>query len=88
MYLFRDKAGEVLYVGKAKSLRPRVRVGWLDAEGKDGRDRDRTVSRRRVARARQALHQRLASGPPIGDASAPTSDDTGARSVRRKREDP
>ena len=25
VYLFRDKAGEVLYVGKAKSLRPRVR---------------------------------------------------------------
>ena len=25
VYLFRDKAGDVLYVGKAKSLRPRVR---------------------------------------------------------------
>jgi excinuclease ABC subunit C len=25
VYLFRDKAGEVLYIGKAKSLRPRVR---------------------------------------------------------------
>jgi excinuclease ABC subunit C len=25
VYLFRDKAGSVLYVGKAKSLRPRVR---------------------------------------------------------------
>ena len=25
VYLFRDERGEVLYVGKAKSLRPRVR---------------------------------------------------------------
>jgi excinuclease ABC subunit C len=25
VYLFRDDRGEVLYVGKAKSLRPRVR---------------------------------------------------------------
>ena len=25
VYLFRDAEGEVLYVGKAKSLRPRVR---------------------------------------------------------------
>ena len=25
VYLFRDQAGDVLYVGKAKSLRPRVR---------------------------------------------------------------
>ena len=25
VYLFRDKSGDVLYVGKAKSLRPRVR---------------------------------------------------------------
>jgi excinuclease ABC subunit C len=25
VYLFRDRAGDVLYVGKAKSLRPRVR---------------------------------------------------------------
>src|SRR5438105_13846965 len=25
VYLFRDKRGDVLYVGKAKSLRPRVR---------------------------------------------------------------
>jgi RNA polymerase sigma-70 factor (ECF subfamily) len=42
----------------------------------------------RVARARQALHQRLASGPPIGDASAPPSDHAGAQSLRSKREDP
>ena len=25
VYIFRDEAGDVLYVGKAKSLRPRVR---------------------------------------------------------------
>src|SRR5437762_2215815 len=35
VYLFRDRAGDVLYVGKAKSLRPRVRSYFQ--KGGDGR---------------------------------------------------
>jgi excinuclease ABC subunit C len=35
IYLFRDAAGEVLYIGKAKSLRPRVRSYFQ--QGGDGR---------------------------------------------------
>src|SRR3954467_95142 len=35
VYLFRDARGEVLYVGKAKSLRPRVRNYFQ--KGGDGR---------------------------------------------------
>ena len=34
VYLFRDDRGEVLYVGKAKSLRPRVR-SYFQARGRD-----------------------------------------------------
>src|SRR4051794_17393071 len=34
VYLFRDDAGQVLYVGKAKSLRPRVR-SYFQARGRD-----------------------------------------------------
>src|SRR5262245_9718638 len=34
VYLFRDERGEVLYVGKAKSLRPRVR-SYFQARGRD-----------------------------------------------------
>lgn len=36
VYLFRDKRGSVLYVGKAKSLRPRVR-SYFQARGVTGR---------------------------------------------------
>jgi excinuclease ABC subunit C len=36
VYLFRDERGEVLYVGKAKSLRPRVR-SYFQASGGDQR---------------------------------------------------
>src|SRR6476661_9824440 len=32
VYLFRDRAGDVLYVGKAKSLRPRVRSYFQQAQ--------------------------------------------------------
>ncbi|MDX6539769.1 MAG: excinuclease subunit, partial [Gaiellales bacterium] len=35
VYLFRDRAGDVLYVGKAKSLRPRVRSYFQQSQ--DGR---------------------------------------------------
>src|SRR5213593_2919422 len=34
VYLFRDEKGQVLYVGKAKSLRPRVR-SYFQARGRD-----------------------------------------------------
>ena len=34
VYLFRDEAGQVLYVGKAKSLRSRVR-SYFQARGRD-----------------------------------------------------
>src|ERR1044072_8941767 len=34
VYLFRDERGQVLYVGKAKSLRPRVR-SYFQARGGD-----------------------------------------------------
>src|SRR5438552_10502347 len=33
VYLFRDKRGEVLYIGKAKSLRPRVRSYFQAGHG-------------------------------------------------------
>src|SRR6266542_2597738 len=33
VYLFRDKGGDVLYVGKAKSLRPRVRSYFQQSLG-------------------------------------------------------
>ena len=38
VYLFRDEAGEVLYVGKAKSLRSRVRSYFQRADGRPGMD--------------------------------------------------
>ena len=34
VYLFRDGKGEVLYVGKAKSLRPRVRSYFQRTRGR------------------------------------------------------
>ena len=34
VYLFRDESGQILYVGKAKSLRPRVR-SYFQARGRD-----------------------------------------------------
>jgi len=36
VYLFRDRAGEVLYVGKAKSLRSRVRSYFQRGDGRTG----------------------------------------------------
>jgi len=39
VYLFRDERGEVLYVGKAKSLRSRVRTYFQRADGRPGIDR-------------------------------------------------
>ena len=39
VYLFRDERGEVLYVGKAKSLRSRVRTYFQRADGRRGMDR-------------------------------------------------
>jgi excinuclease ABC subunit C len=44
VYLLRDRAGKVLYVGKAKSLRPRVRAYFR--EGGDGRFQVRFLMRR------------------------------------------
>ena len=44
VYLLRDKAGKVLYVGKAKALRPRVRAYFRDAG--DGRFQVRFLMRR------------------------------------------
>ena len=39
VYLFRDERGEVLYVGKAKSLRSRVRTYFQRADGRPGMER-------------------------------------------------
>src|SRR5215467_4652846 len=36
VYLLKDRAGKVLYVGKAKSLRPRVRSYFRGNEGEQG----------------------------------------------------
>ncbi|MDQ3874375.1 MAG: excinuclease ABC subunit UvrC, partial [Actinomycetota bacterium] len=36
VYLFRDQRGDVLYVGKAKSLRPRVRSYFRGGDGRPG----------------------------------------------------
>src|SRR5215472_12078927 len=36
VYLLKDRAGKVLYVGKAKSLRPRVRAYFRGSEGEQG----------------------------------------------------
>src|SRR5215469_10609615 len=36
VYLLKDRAGKVLYVGKAKSLRPRVRAYFHGREGEQG----------------------------------------------------
>ena len=44
VYLLRDRAGRVLYVGKAKSLRPRVRAYFRD--GGDGRFQVRFLMKR------------------------------------------
>ncbi|HEY2663400.1 MAG TPA: excinuclease ABC subunit UvrC [Candidatus Binataceae bacterium] len=44
VYLLRDKVGKVLYVGKAKALRPRVRAYFRDAG--DGRFQVRFLMRR------------------------------------------
>jgi excinuclease ABC subunit C len=49
VYLLRDRAGKVLYVGKAKSLRSRVRAyfrGGVDGEAGDGRFQVRFLMRR------------------------------------------
>jgi excinuclease ABC subunit C len=45
VYLFRDGAGEVLYVGKAKSLRPRVR-SYFQAGSSDTRQGIKTMAAR------------------------------------------
>src|SRR5437870_3923754 len=44
VYLFRDRAGEVLYIGKAKSLRSRVRSYFQ--QGGDGRAQIRSMAAR------------------------------------------
>ena len=36
IYLFRDESGSVLYVGKAKSLRPRVRSYFQAGQARPG----------------------------------------------------
>jgi excinuclease ABC subunit C len=48
VYLLKDRAGKVLYVGKAKSLRPRVRAYFRGSEGEqgDGRFQVRFLMRR------------------------------------------
>ncbi|MGH3078141.1 MAG: GIY-YIG nuclease family protein, partial [Gaiellaceae bacterium] len=38
VYLFRDEAGAVLYVGKAKSLRSRVRTYFQRGDARPGMD--------------------------------------------------
>ena len=43
VYLFRDERGEILYIGKAKSLRPRVR-SYFQASA-DTRHADRAAAR-------------------------------------------
>ncbi len=45
VYLFRDEAGDVLYVGKAKSLRPRVR-SYFQAGSSDTRQGIRSMAAR------------------------------------------
>jgi excinuclease ABC subunit C len=45
VYLFRDQAGEVLYVGKAKTLRPRVR-SYFQAGSSDTRQGIRAMANR------------------------------------------
>jgi excinuclease ABC subunit C len=45
VYLFRDPAGDVLYVGKAKSLRPRVR-SYFQAGSSDTRHGIRQMAAR------------------------------------------
>src|SRR5437868_24992 len=45
VYLFRDEAGSVLYVGKAKTLRPRVR-SYFQAGSSDTRQGIRTMANR------------------------------------------
>src|SRR5205823_10843100 len=45
VYLFRDDHGDVLYVGKAKSLRPRVR-SYFQAGSSDTRQGIRTMANR------------------------------------------
>ena len=44
VYLFRDEAGEVLYVGKAKSLRSRVRSYFQRGDGAQGRPSSSSAS--------------------------------------------
>jgi len=48
VYLLKDRAGKVLYVGKAKSLRPRVRAYFRGSDGEqgDGRFQVRFLMRR------------------------------------------
>ena len=37
VYLFKDESGKVIYVGKAKSLRSRVRSYFLESRPSDGK---------------------------------------------------
>ena len=45
VYLFRDANGEVLYIGKAKSLRPRVRSYFQSGDEPPRRRRPRPPDR-------------------------------------------